>query len=58
MLVAALIGVLSVVAGLVISFHADTAGSATMAVVPVVLFFIVLTVKNLSGRVRPVSTTV
>jgi manganese/iron transport system permease protein len=58
MLVAALIGVLSVVAGLVISFHADTAGSATMAVVPVVLFFVVLTVKNLAGRVRPVSTTI
>jgi manganese/iron transport system permease protein len=45
--------VLSVVVGLVISFHANTAGSATMAAVPIVLFFIVLTMKNMRGR-RPV----
>lgn len=41
------IGVFSVVTGLIISFHADTSGSATMAVVPVVLFFIVLAMTNL-----------
>lgn len=50
MATAALIGVFSVAAGLIISFHANTAGSATMAVVPVVLFFLVLTVKSLRGR--------
>ncbi len=42
MATAAAIGVLSVVIGLVISFHYDTSGSATMAVVPIVLFFLVL----------------
>ncbi len=56
MATAALIGILSVVAGLVISFHAGTSGSATMAVVPIVLFFVVLTVKSILGRARqPVS---
>jgi manganese/iron transport system permease protein len=52
MATAALIGVLSVVIGLVISFHANTSGSATMAVVPIVLFFIVLTVRSLVERSR------
>jgi ABC-type Mn2+/Zn2+ transport system permease subunit len=42
MATAAIIGVFSVAAGLIISYHADTSGSATMAVVPIVLFFIVL----------------
>ncbi len=42
MLTASAIGVASVVAGLVISFHANTSGSATMAVIPIALFFIVL----------------
>jgi ABC-type Mn2+/Zn2+ transport system permease subunit len=46
MATAALIGVGSVVVGLVISYHAATSGSATMAVVPVALFFIVLTAKS------------
>jgi len=50
MVTAAVIGVMSVVAGLIISYHFDTAGSATMAVVPIVLFFVVLTIKNLAGR--------
>ena len=50
MATAAGIGVLSVVAGLIISFHADTSGSATMAVVPIVLFFVVLTIRSLTGR--------
>ena len=48
MATAALIGVLSVVVGLVISFHANTSGSATMAVVPIILFFIVLTIRSVS----------
>ena len=47
---AALIGVFSVAAGLLISYHANTAGSATMAVVPIVLFFVVLTIKSLTNR--------
>lgn len=49
MLTAAIIGVLSVVVGLLVSYHADTAGSATIAVTPVVLFFVVLTIRALSG---------
>ncbi|HJR91685.1 MAG TPA: zinc ABC transporter permease AztB [Acidimicrobiia bacterium] len=47
MLLAAAIGVLSVASGLVISFHADTSGSATMALVPIALFFIVLAGRSL-----------
>ena len=56
MVTAAVIGVMSVSAGLVISYHFDTAGSATMAVVPIVLFFAVLTIKNVANRAsRPVT---
>ena len=50
MAVAALIGVLSVALGLIISFYAGTAGSATMALVPIVLFFVVLTARNVVGK--------
>ncbi|MEE9299367.1 MAG: zinc ABC transporter permease AztB [Acidimicrobiia bacterium] len=50
MVAAALIGVLSVAIGLIVSYHADTAGSATIAVTPVVLFFVVLTVRSLVGE--------
>lgn len=57
MATAATIGVLSVVAGLVISFHANTSGSATMALVPIVLFFLVLTVQSILDRTRRSSTT-
>ena len=46
-LTSAVIGIFSVVGGLVISFHANTSGSATMAVLPVVLFFIVLAASSL-----------
>ena len=42
MAVAALLGAASVVVGLVLSYHGGTAGSATMALVPIVLFFTVL----------------
>jgi ABC-type Mn2+/Zn2+ transport system permease subunit len=50
MATAALIGVVSVVAGLVLSYHLDTAASATMALVPIVFFFIVLTGKTAIQR--------
>lgn len=50
MMVASLIiGVASVYVGLLISFYAGTAASATMALVPIVLFFIVLSVREM-GR--------
>ena len=57
MTLAALIGVFSVWAGLLISYHANTAGSATMALVPIVLFFVVLTMKNLTSRSHTVVAT-
>jgi manganese/iron transport system permease protein len=47
MLTAAMLGILSVVLGLVVSYYANTSGSATMAVIPIVLFFAVLGVKSL-----------
>jgi ABC-type Mn2+/Zn2+ transport system permease subunit len=50
MITATFIGVLSVAVGLMISYYADTAGSATMAIVPIALFFVVLTAKNARGR--------
>jgi ABC-type Mn2+/Zn2+ transport system permease subunit len=50
MAVAAVIGMVSVVVGLIISYHANTSGSATMAVLPIVLFFVVLAFRR--GR-RP-----
>lgn len=54
MLIAAGIGVFSVWLGLTISYYAGTAASATMALVPIALFFVVLIVKNLveAARVR------
>jgi len=48
MATAAAIGVFSVAAGLVVSFHADTSASATMAMIPIVLFFVVLTAKTVA----------
>ncbi|HVR32970.1 MAG TPA: zinc ABC transporter permease AztB [Acidimicrobiia bacterium] len=50
MVTAAAIGVVSVGLGLVVSYHADIAGSATMAVVPIVLFFCVLGYRQLAPR--------
>jgi manganese/iron transport system permease protein len=50
MLTAAGIGVVSVVVGLILSYHADVAGSATMAVVPIVLFFVVLAYRQFVPR--------
>ncbi len=53
MLTSAAIGVLSVVIGLIISFHANTSGSATMAVVPIVLFFVVLAISSVRSSLAP-----
>ncbi len=50
--VAALIGVASVYVGLVVSYHANTSASATIAVTPIVVFFIALTIRSLSNRLR------
>lgn len=47
MVTAGIIGVGSVWLGLTISYYLGTAGSATMALVPVVLFFLVMAVKEL-----------
>jgi len=47
MLTAGIIGVFSVIGGLVISYHAGTSGSATMAIIPIILFFAVLIAKTL-----------
>jgi len=58
MALAAGIGVLSVVTGLVISYHANTSGSATMAVVPIVLFFVTLSLRGLRDRAQIAPGTV
>lgn len=50
MAVSALIGALSVVLGLTISYYADTSGSATMAVTPIAVFFLVLAVRSVRSR--------
>jgi manganese/iron transport system permease protein len=54
MLLAGVIGAMSVAIGLIISFWANTSGSATMAVVPIVLFFITLGMKSVltTGTIR------
>jgi len=57
MTLAAAIGVFSVAAGLVISYHANTSGSATMAVVPIVLFFVTLSGRALRTHARVAATT-
>lgn len=46
MVVAAGVGVGSVAVGLVVSYHFATSASATMAVIPVVVFFVVLAVRQ------------
>jgi ABC-type Mn2+/Zn2+ transport system permease subunit len=50
MVVAAVIGVVSVTLGLVISYHANISGSATMAVLPIAGFFLTLAIRNLRTR--------
>ncbi|HAX81588.1 MAG TPA: ABC transporter permease [Actinobacteria bacterium] len=56
MAVSVAIGIGSVAAGLVVSYHAGTSGSATMAVLPVVLFFVVLTARTLANGHRERAT--
>lgn len=51
--VSTVIAAVSVVVGLGLSYHLGTAGSATMALVPIVLFFIVLAVRETLRRIRP-----
>jgi manganese/iron transport system permease protein len=52
MAVAAAVGVISVWIGLTVSYYWGTAASATMALVPIILFFIVLSLKNLVESLR------
>lgn len=52
MLIAAGIGAVSVWLGLTISYYWGTAASATMALVPIVLFFLVLTITRVSESFR------
>jgi ABC-type Mn2+/Zn2+ transport system permease subunit len=58
MVVAAVIGVFSVAVGLMISYHANTSGSATMAVVPILLFFLTLSGRALRAHTRAVPDAV
>jgi manganese/iron transport system permease protein len=53
MLYATVIALFSVWLGLTLSYHLGTAGSATMALVPIVIFFIVLAVTRLAPRRAP-----
>ena len=46
MSIAVVIALVSVWIGLTISYHLNTAGSATMAIIPIVLFFIVLAARK------------
>jgi manganese/iron transport system permease protein len=52
MTIAAVIALASVVIGLTASYWLGTAGSATMALVPIVLFFIILTITRLLPQRR------
>jgi manganese/iron transport system permease protein len=52
MAIAAVIGVGSVWAGLTLSYYLGTAASATMALVPIVAFFVVLTLQHLVTAVK------
>ena len=52
MLAAGVIGIFSGASGLIISYHAGTSGSATMALIPIVLFFIVLGAKSLKQELN------
>lgn len=50
MAAAALIAAVSVWLGLLLSYHLHTAGSATMALIPVIAFFVVLATRRLLQR--------
>ena len=52
MVSAAFLGAVSVLVGLLISYHHDTAAGATMALCTVVLFLVALTVRTLTGSER------
>lgn len=52
MLIAAGVGVFSVWMGLTLSYYLGTAASATMALVPIVLFFVVLTTQQVISGLR------
>ncbi len=55
MVLSAVIGAASVFVGLLVSYHAATSASATIAITPIVLFFIVLAIRSLITRSsRPV----
>ena len=53
MIYSAIIALFSVWLGLTFSYHLGTAGSATMALVPIVLFFIVLAITRLAPKRAP-----
>jgi len=53
MITAAVIGVGSVWLGLVVSYYLGTAGSATMALIPVIVFFVILIGKRLVRLLQP-----
>lgn len=53
MIYAGVIALFSVWFGLTLSFHLGTAGSATMALVPIVLFFLVLAITRLGPKRAP-----
>lgn len=52
MALAVVFSVLSVFVGLIVSYHADTSASATIAVTPIILFFVVLAIRNVVDRRR------
>ncbi len=52
MITSVVISLFSVWLGLTLSYHLNTAGSATMALVPIVIFFIVLAAKRLTPQRR------
>ncbi len=52
MVTSAVIALFSVWIGLTLSYHLGTAGSATMALTPIVIFFLVLAIKQLKTRTK------
>ncbi len=52
MVTSAVIALFSVWIGLTLSYHLGTAGSATMALTPIVIFFLVLALKQLRTRAK------
>jgi ABC-type Mn2+/Zn2+ transport system permease subunit len=53
MVTAVLVGSVAVVVGLLVSYHHDTAASATMSFTAVAIFFVVLGARELFALVRP-----